>query len=93
MEWLKSYKMNDNEFVQELDKKVRKGKLQKRKERHFLNRWGKIPSGEIRSNIIVYIYMDLNGKDLYRVTHKINERANYHHILIEEYVKGSIAAS
>lgn len=85
--------MNNKEFVQELDKKVRKGGLQRRKERHFLNRWGKISSGEIRSNIIVYIYTDLEGMDLYKVTHKINESANYHHIHIEEYVKGSIPSS
>lgn len=82
--------MENKELVKKLDERVRNGELKKIKERHVLNRWGKISSGEPRSNVVVYIYRDLKEKDVYRVTHRINEKANYHHIHIEEYAKDFI---
>lgn len=75
-----------------LDERDRNGELKRIKERHVLNRWGKIAPGENRSNVIVYIYRDLKDKDLYKVTHKINERADYHQIHIERFAKGVIQA-
>ncbi|WP_299381759.1 hypothetical protein [uncultured Lacinutrix sp.] len=82
--------MDAKKTVQDLDEKVMKGKLTKVNERESYNTGVTDGNKLYNCKIIIDLYKDLDGNDLFRIEHHIDQNNNYHTIDINQYNNGFI---
>jgi hypothetical protein len=80
--------MNKIKFVKELNEKVLKRDLKKINERHSSNIGITEGNRTIKCWVLVDLYTDLEGNNLYKVEQHIDKESDYHTIDIEDYING-----
>ncbi|NER13386.1 hypothetical protein GWK08_08055 [Leptobacterium flavescens] len=80
--------MDSAKLVEQLEEKVTEGKLKKINERNSNNVGVLDGTRSFNCAIIIDIYKDLEGNDLFRIEHNIDQKNNYHTIRVEEFNNG-----